>query len=1114
MVFILSRVWKHKMLFIMRLTFSICLFCVLQSFAIGTFSQNVRLSINQKNISVESALQLIEGKTDYYFMYSALVVDIRRTVDIEATNKLVTEILDDIFKGTDTTYKIDGRLVALSKNGEISRVSQQQKSVSGKVTDSSGVPLPGVSVIIKGKTIGTITDANGNYSLTNIPVDATLQYSFVGMKSQEIKVVGKTIISVILQEESIGIEEVVAIGYGTMKKSDLTGAVVSVDMGRKDMTSNIDLSQSLSGYIPGVNSTSSALAGGAGDLSIRGQTSLSASDSPLIVVDGIIFNGTTADINVGDIESIDVLKDASAAAVYGARSANGVIIITTKRGKTEKPTFDFSMYAGFQSPTTTKRMNLMNGEEFAVKTADYFYQRDQLYPWYAKNPTSADSRPVRPDVTDKNVVASYLRNLSEEEYSNYLAGNSVDWVEAVLNTPSPIQNYNLSVSGKTDKTTYFLSGAYTNQEGIVIDDKFKRLTLRSNFENKITDWFSMGLNTSYTHSDMSGMEAIMAYALMASPLANMYDSKGNYPLYLAGESGARHPLRFSQVDDAQIADNLNVLLTAKIKIPQIKGLTYQIDYSNELIFNKHNYFYPTSVFEGSTVGGDAVKESTEERDWLINNIVTYDRTFDKHKINATLLYTRENKKGESSNLEAQNFSNESLGYNAMELGQTQTTETGSWEENSIAYMARANYSYNNRYLLTATFRRDGYSGFGASNKFANFPSFSLGWVLSEESFMKRFEWLNNFKVRASYGQNGNQGIGRYASQATLSSLNYIWNDATSIGLYPGKLGNSDLKWESTTSTNLGIDFSIFNQRISGQIDGYFAKTTNVLVERSVPNASGYSSVWTNVGGIKNKGIEFTLTTHNIKTMDFNWNTRATFSLNRDKITKLYEGVTEDTGNSWFVGHSINAIYGYKNDGVWQEADLFSGKIMSGYYPGQFKVKDLDNSGTITAAGDREILGYSTPNYRFSVYNDFSYKNFKLSIFINSIQGGNGYYLSNSDYSALFSGAGEYRYNKPTNRAYWRPDNAVNNAVGCYYNAKVNPSNYNSRSFVRLQDVTLSYTIPTELIKKIGMGNTLVYVSGKNLYTWTKWAGWDPEIDGDYGYTPMMRTIIAGIKLTF
>ncbi len=1118
-----------KMLKMMRFTLYFLLLTLSQAFAVSTYSQQTKLSLDMKNARVEDVIDQIEKSSEFFFMYNKGMVNVDRKVDIVVEGQLVNQILDKLFENTDVTYSIKDRQIMLinshlqGESGEATS-QQQKKTISGKVTDTSGATLPGVSVIVKGTTIGIISDNNGSYSLSNVPENAVLQFSFVGMKMQEISIGGKTIINVTLAEETVGIEEVVAIGYGTVKKSDLTGAVVSVDLGKREMAANVNLSQTLQGYVPGVNVGGAVKAGESGSLSIRGRTSLSANDTPLIILDGIIYNGGLSDIDVADIEKIDILKDASAAAVYGSRSANGVIIISTKKGKNEKPTFNFNMYYGIQEMSPNKMAHVMDANQYAVRLVDYNYYQQKLLPWYKTNPGSSEGRPIRPDITNRELVAKSLRSLEEQQ--NYLNGYEVDWLDLVLRR-APIQNYSLSVSGKTNKTNYYLSGSYIKQEGIVKNDNFNRVSLRANFENKITDWLAIGMNISLSKLNNSGYynnttsitfdgftnPAGMTDALRASPLANVYDANGNYPLYLAGESYQKHPLLNENIDDHNISNNIFMVLSAKLDIPYVTGLKYEINYSGKYSNNIQNDFFPLSTIEGALYNNYGTKYYVEEFDWLINNILTYSRIFnERHSVNVTLLFSNEKKESESSSMVAYGFDNPILGYNALQFGKNQKLASGAWEETSISYMSRINYSYANRYLLTATLRKDGFSGFGKNNKYALFPSISIGWVASEETFFKHIDWLSYLKFRLSYGKNGNQGIGRYSSLSKVTNTSHVFGSNSYVGVYPETIGNSDLSWETTTSTNLGLDLKILNQRISAEIDVYKAITEDVLVKRTLPMASGYDNIWTNIGGIDNKGIEFGLTTINVKRPNINWESRVVFSLNRDKISKLYGGKNDsDIGNSWFVGKPISSLYNYYVDGVWQEEALFNKSIQANYYPGMYKLRDLNSDGKITPTDDRAIVGYGTPNYRFGINNTISYKNLSFSFFLNSIQGGNGYYLSNN-YSAIVAGGTdfEYRVNRPGSYSYWMPNNPVKNAPAMFYSPPQIHGVYEERSFVRLQDVSFSYSFGKRTLNSLGFNSLQLFISGKNLHTWTKWSGWDPESDG----TPLMRSVIGGVKFNF
>lgn len=1080
----------------------VCIFLLSVSAVSGAQTDDpgkIRISVDFNRTSLPDALEIIGAKSNWGITFNNEDVASANKITYQAKNRSLLEVLQYILKDTPLKFK--------SYKNTIVIYSDRQLIITGKVLDAQGRPLIGVNILEKGTSNGVATDSNGSFSLKINSSSAVLVFSYMGFSTVQRTITDNKPLVVIMQEDMSKLNELVVVGYGTQKKKDLTGAISHIDLSGKEMTATTDLVQVLQGITPGLNAKSGSMAGETGGLSIRGKTSLSASDNPLLVVDGVIYNGSTADLNINDIASIDVLKDASSAAVYGSRSANGVIVITTKMGSSDKPTFNLNAYYGTQDLSNTDMVNVMNGQQYAVRLADYYYQQS-LYNWYKTKPASSDARPVRPDITDKDVVASNLR--TQEEKDNYLAGREINWVDEVLRN-APIQAYSLSVSGKTPRTNYYLSTSYANQEGIQRNDQFKRLTFFSKFENKITDWLKIEFDPTFTHRDYSGLEASLSDALIASPLGNKYDDAGGFPVYVAGESYAYHPLGHLNVYDTEPKDNLNLVLKGIIRVPQIEGLEYEINYSRNYTFNRHYQYFPKSVADGSKVDGSASKVNTNETKWLINNIITYKRTFNKiHRLDITLLHSDEELTGESSTANGVGFTTEKLGYNSLELAEKQESLSAGYREYTRSFLGRANYSLKDRYLFTATIRRDGFSGFGSNRKWGNFPSVSVGWVASEESFLNKSRWINFLKLRLSYGVNGNQGIGRYNSQSIMASTSTVFNGNTAIGLYSSTMGNDNLGWEKTKSANIGLDYRIFNSRIVGSIDYYKATTTDVLVQRAIPRVSGNSSVWDNIGGIKNHGIELSLETHNIQTKDFSWTTALVFSLNRNEISKLYGNVTKDIGNGWFVGHSIYSVYGYKTDGIWQEKDLFDGSIMADYYPGQFKIEDLNGDKKITADGDREILGSTDPNYRFSINNEFRYKRFSFSFFLNAIQGGNGYYIA-SNSGALITGGTDkaYRLNRPAILPYWRPDNPVNNAPGMYYNPKVAPDVYQDKSFIRLQDVTFSYSFNSKVINKIGLNNLRVYASGRNLYTWTKWSGWDPDLQ-----SPVIRSIIAGVNTSF
>jgi len=996
----------------------------------------------------------------------------------------------------------------------------QERTVSGTITDeTTGDGLPGVNVLQKGTTIGTITDIDGTFSLeVDNPENTILVLSSVGFISQEVAVGNRSTIDIALVSDVTALGEVVVVGYGTQQKRDLTGSIASVDMNGKTTVPNTNIAQALQGYVPGVNVGIAANAGDAPSINIRGRTSISGSDNPLIVLDGIIYNGSIADININDVESIDILKDASAAAVYGSRSANGVILITTKLGKTEKPQIRVNAYAGFQDLSPSPATNIMNGQQFMTRLVDYDYQAQDLAAWYRTFPTDASGRPVRPDPTDPVNVEGSAR--STEEFENWRDGNEIDWLDEVLRPRAAIQNYDLSISGRSDKSSYFISGSFTDQQGVTIGDEFKRATLRANFETEVTDWLTFGLNSSYSFRDQSGIPVSIEEALQASPYANFYNPDGiTYPVDLAGESYQRHPFSNTVGQNDDIRKDVFLAPRLAFKIPWIEGLRYEINGSYAENRRDDFEFFPAVSLNGNINNGEAKKEHFFNSSWIVNNLLTYSRTFNEiHRVNATLLGSREYRSFESSRLTGRDFAIPSLGYQGIELAGIQNVRSRAEEENNIAYMGRLNYTLDNKYLITGTLRRDGFSGFAEGNKTALFPSASIGWVLSEESFMSGINAIDFLKLRVSYGKNGNQDVGRFGSIARASTIFYVFDNETFVGYRPNSLGNANLTWETTTSTNIGLDYAFANDRISGTLDAYIANTQDVLVERSLPRISGFEDILENIGEVENKGIELGLQTVNIDNGGFRWVMNTNFSLNRNKLVKLYGGEEDfDIGNGWFTGEPINVHYDWNNLGVvWTEEEFFNGEVPNGFFPGFFKVEDIattEGNPQFHPDDDRKIVGTPDPNYRISLLNNFSYKNFNLMVFINSIQGGNGYYTANGTGDVVAGGTDFARRNNRTAvRPYWRPGAPTTNAPGMFWPQRDNGGLYIDRSFVRIQDVTLSYNLPQITLENIGLSELQLYVSGKNLVTWTDWAGWDPEVGGDN--TPVMRSFILGIRTSF
>ncbi len=1094
-----------KLLLIMKISLILTLVTVLNVTA-SVYSQSARINLELKNANLEEVFQSIQEQTEFDFFYKNEYLPSDKRITKTFDNVKIDNVLEDVLKGTGLMYKVLNKDIVITK-GENSNsdrneliAQQQMKTISGTVTDESGQPLPGVTVIIKGTTKGTVTNANGNYTINNVTGEETLLFSFVGMLSKEAVIGAQSTIDISLDQDTIGIEEVVAIGYGYVSKRDLTGTVSSVSTQKTMDIPNTNVLQALQGSVAGLSVVTPDRPGESPSVQIRGTNSLSAGNSPLVVVDGIIYNGSLSDFNVNDIDKIDVLKDASAAAVYGSRSANGVIIITTKMGTSGKPIFNFNAFAGVSNPVYL--IPVMDGPGYLQKILDFRQSVGQE--------------------ADPSKIADYLSITEAENYNN---GKTIDWYDNIVKT-GVTQNYNLNISGKTDKTNYYLSGTYYNQEGIVDNDNFERLSLMANFTNKITDWYTVSLKTSFSSMDYSGVQAGLYYGL--SPYGTYWENEeeGIYKEYPMEDPYFTHPLVNTLVDNKDLRTSLLGQVSSELNVPFVKGLKWTLNYATNLrnrnLYNFWNNEHKTGG--GNTANGLARKEIYGNYDWTMDNIINYKRMFlDVHSVDVTLLYSREYQRYEATTSQSSDFFNQALGYNNLGLGKVQQTGSDLQDQNGVAYMARLNYIYNYKYSLTATIRRDGFSGFSKENKYATFPSVAFAWTASNEEFMKNISGLNLLKIRLSYGENGNQAISRYQTLARIADSQYIFGDGGSplTTVFLASMANTDLGWETTKVNNLGVDFGFLKNKLSGSVDVYSSNTFNILLQRNIPATSGYSTVWTNIGKVHNQGIEISLNSVNMEKKDFRWESGFIFSLNRNRIDELLgedldgDGNEDDNlANSWFIGKPLGVIYGYETDGVYQTNDT---DIPSGFVPGDFRLVDQDADGEITPE-DRTILGSRLPNYTFSISNTLKYKNFSFYFLINSVQGGgkDNYYVGNNiamhNVNDPFSTWTE-RFNIQ-DVSYWTPTNPSNEYSRINYMPNRSHPYLEDRSFVRLQDVNLAYTFNNMTLEKIHLKGLRFYVSGKNLFTWTKWTGYDPENSSSIGDFPMLRTFTLGIDLKF
>lgn len=978
----------------------------------------------------------------------------------------------------------------------------QKTNLRVRVSDASG-PLAGAVVIVKGSSLVATTDSEGTAVLSGIPEDATIEVSMMGYEVTQIQPQGRSLVEVVLQEEAQILDELVFIGYGAQKKKDLTGSVVRADIETFRQTTNATIMESLHGTVAGLNVGQVNSAGANPDISVRGQITLGGNTSPLIILDGIIYSGRISDINPSDIESVDVLKDASSKAVYGAQAANGVLILTTRSGSRESaPKVSYSGTFGFSEPTVKTR--LLNRDEWLQRLRDVEYEKA-----YTAESGYLEENPAW-DYTMAQLFSPTLEGIA--------GGTDFDWWEACTQT-GHVFKHNVSVSGGSRTASYFLSGSHSDITGITMNDSYKRNTLRANLDVNVTDWLKAGSNISLAFLDYSGESPAISSIKEMNPVVSPRDADGNLVHNPTGQA-TLNPFIYSQSADMEKKHQINAVLYAVLDCPWVQGLSYRLNYNYRLNAAYDANFNP----DKSNFLGRGEKSYKNNYYWLLDNIVSYNRTFNRHHVSATLVYGASSNIHDETGAVGTGYANGILGYNKLQLAEnTQEITSSAYSESSLYQVGRLSYNYAGRYFLTATLRRDGFSGFAQNHKFGIFPSVGLGWTVSEENFMKGLHFLDELKIRVSYGKTGNL-TGRYSSLAQVSVSNpYVFGDgaSTSVGYNVTSLASTDLSWETTGEINAGLDFSLWKGRLEGNIDGYISDTRDLLWDMAVPSVTGFKEMKTNLGRIRNSGIEIMLKAKPIVTADFEWNIQAAFSANRNRIETLLgedldgDGREDDLiASNLFIGQPIGAIYNYQIDGMWQLGD----DIPAGWYPGTYIIHDFGDSGKyeISKDDDRIILGHKEPAYRLGITNTFRYRNVSFSFMINTIQGGrDGYMASNS--APYYTTAGNAQNaNVFTFVDVWSPRNPDAVFPQSWLSPQVAGTFYQQRNFVRLQDVSLSYRLGRRAAKAIGAESLSASISGKNLLTFTKWVGWDPEMNlgADSVSKPVMRSLSVGIDVTF
>nr|WP_121271816.1 TonB-dependent receptor [Pedobacter schmidteae] len=1079
---------------------------------IGLFTANARtygqISLNERNTSLNRIFHLIEKQSKYVFFIGNTDLSEART-SINISNGTLEDVLKECLKGQLLTFKIVGRNVAITRLEKTNISPESFAEIRGRVVDQKGDPVAGANVFVKTRTNeGTTTGKDGQFVITAIKGDI-LVVSFVGYKRKEIEVTSSTTINIVLEEESMQLMESVVVGYGTVKKKDLTGSVSSLGGDKVTQVKAVsNIAQALQGQMAGVQVNQGSGQPGEGMLiSIRGTNSINGGNAPLYVIDGILTQGISAQVNVDDIASIDVLKDASSTAIYGSRGANGVIVITTKTGQAGKLRVNYDGYYGFQD--LRKRADLIDASSFA-----------QLKNEVAQN----DGKPLP-------YTAAQIDGL----------GKGTDWQSLVYKT-APMQNHTLSFSGATDVTKYYISMGYFDQDGIIENSNYRRLSSRINFNQKLNERLDFNTSLSviqeryrranYQNADYGG---VPFQTMVMPPTDGVYDDNGKYTVFTGVSWGQTNPVGMAR-EQYNPKNTLSILGTVGFTYELIKGLKLKSTVSVDANNNKQDTYNPPSITFGQPAG-NASKTYSNGSSFVNENTLNYNYSRGNHFFDALAGFTYQYDKSESlysgnaAGFVTEAYLNNNI-QSATNKGQPETTYES---RKLLSYLARLNYNYKGKYFATFTGRSDGSSVFGANNKYAFFPSGALAWRISEEDFMKDSRSVSNLKIRTSYGSSGNQAIRPYRTLASVTGVNPIFDNKPNLGYILGSLSNGDLKWETTDEFDLGIDLGLFNDRVQFTADYYDKKTRDLLLEVTLPPSSGFGSVLQNVGMVRNRGFEFQLSTRNIENSDFKWSSQLTFSRNRNTVADLGKAADGSpivkkevgTGGNWFpmiLNKPMFSFYGQTVTGVYQtDAEaVANGEIQK--KAGDYKFLDYNGDGVVSD-DDRHVLTDMTPKFTFGFNNTFSYKNFDLKLmFVGSI----GNHLVNEfrKYNLTLNGLWT-----PTQEAFdnrWKGNGTSNSGDRPSANSMQYTRDYanslwvENGSYVKLRDITLAYNFSARLLKAMKVSSVNVYVSAQNYLTITNYSGYDPEVSWasasvngwDRGNYPSMKSITAGVKVNF
>lgn len=1082
---------------------SICLLfmllCMNPAFSVAASAQEllsrpVTLKVEKQRL--RTVLNLIEQQTESRFVYSARTIGADRQVTLAVSNKRLHEVLDELLKPLKLTYRMLGGQIVLDTVSETRADNTNEASVTtgpaidhtitGTVSDEKGVGMPGVSVIVKGTNRGASTDANGQYKLSIPDGDnVTLTFSFVGYQSQDVVVGKKATVSVKLSPDISSLEEVVVIGYGAVRKKDLTGSVVQLKSEQLKEVPTANVLEAAQGKIAGADIVrSSGQAGARVNITIRGNRSIGGNNSPLIIVDGIQY-GNLEDINANDIESMEILKDASSIAIYGSRGANGVILITTKKGRSGKPDISFNTYAGISQVTMYPKAMDING-----------YRDLRREAWRAagvwKSP--ADDPLIFTNVAEYQA----LQNNEWTDYQDALIHNGFQ------------QDYQVGFRAGTERLKSYVSVDYFNEKGILKLDELKRYTGRLNVDYTVNDWMKVGMQSQLTYYDQSVRRDPLNQANKISPLGKLYDANGNFN-YIMLDGQTANPLSDEQPNVFQNSVlTTRILTNGYLELTPVKGMTVRSTLGVNLGNSRDgSYASPRSIDRSLTGKSLSTYSASNGRSINWENVITYQRTFGKHNLTLTGVGSYIKNSSDNASASGVNQLLPSQLFYSLGSATEEIKINSAYSKNSLVSVAgRLNYAYNDRYLLTLTAREDGSSKLAEGNKWTFFPSAAFAWRIIEEKFMQQARGLSDLKLRLSYGIAGNDPSGPYATQSTLTRVAFGFDDVPLPAYtFSRNVGNAELGWELSATQNIGVDFGLFNGRVNASVDYYDTRTSNLLLDRGLPPTTGVTTVKQNIGKTRNRGLEVALSTTNVRTQNFSWSSNITFTRNREQITELVTG-GNDIGNGWFIGNPISVYYDYEKQGIWQtnEADA-AAKLSPTQLPGEIKVKDQNGDGKIDAVNDRVILGTPRPKWSGGFDNTFKFKGLDLNVFLFARVG----QMINADRYARFDTQGVG--NSTTGLDYWTPENPTNAYPRPNKNGGLkylSTLGYQNGSYARIRNVSLGYTLPGSLIRSKTIRNIRIYATGKNLFTFSK-LNYDPERGGSENF-PMTKLYVVGLNL--